>query len=416
MVEITFLGGAREVGRMGIHLKTAKERFLWEYGIEIQDTLLPIKPDISSLDAVFLSHCHVDHSGLLPQLYRDGYKKSVYATQATFDISYLLMHDSIKVQKKRGQNPLYLPAHVERLMQKRVETDYQTPIKFKESSISMYDAGHIPGASSPLLDTGKKRILFTGDLKFGESKLVNGAKLPPKDVDVLISESTYSYKNHPPREELYDKLREMVQETVYAGGIALIPSFAVGRTQEMLMILHDLGFPMYVDGMGIEATEIMLNNKEFLRNPHELQKAFSKATKIHKGRQRQNAIAKPGVIITTAGMMNGGPVSYYMKRLYNREDCSLILTGYQVEGTVGRKLVDTGRYVNEGLDVKPKMRMQQMDFSAHTDKSHILDYIKKSNPGRVIFVHGDQPDEMVKEVKAMGIDCTAPKNGDKIKV
>ncbi|MBW1839957.1 MAG: MBL fold metallo-hydrolase [Deltaproteobacteria bacterium] len=301
-------------------------------------------------------------------------------------------------------------------MQKRVELEYQKPVKFKESSISLYDAGHIPGASSPLLDTGKKRILFTGDLKFSDSKLVKGAKLPPKDVDVLICESTYSYKDHPPREKLYDNLREMVQETIYAGGIALIPSFAVGRTQEMMMILHDLGFPMYVDGMGIEATEIMLNNKEFLNSPQELQKAFSKARKVNKGRDRQNAIAKPSIIITTAGMMNGGPVSYYMKRLYNRENCSLILTGFQVPGTVGNKLVETGRYVNEGLDVKPKMRMKQFDFSAHTDRTHILDYIKKSNPGRVIFVHGDEPDKLVEEVKKLGIECTAPNNGDKIKV
>jgi len=128
MVEITFLGGAREVGRMGMLLRTAKERFLWEYGIEVQDTLLPIKPDIKSIDAVFLSHCHIDHSGLLPQLYRDGFRNSVHATQATFDISYLLLHDSIKVQKKRGEPPLYLPVHVERLMEKRKEVGYGKPV------------------------------------------------------------------------------------------------------------------------------------------------------------------------------------------------------------------------------------------------------------------------------------------------
>jgi putative mRNA 3-end processing factor len=416
MVEITFLGGAREVGRMGMLLRTSKERFLWEYGIEVQDTLLPIKPDIKSIDAVFLSHAHIDHSGLLPQLYRDGYRGSVHATQATFDISYLLLHDSIKVQKKRGEPPLYLPGHVERLMEKRKEMNYKEPVRFGNSQITLHDAGHIPGASAPLLDTGKKRILFTGDLKFIDSKLVKGARLPEKDIDILICESTYSYKDHPPREELYDKLREMVQETVYGGGIALIPSFAVGRTQEMLLMLHDLGFPMYVDGMGIEATEIMLNNKEFLNNPQELQRAFSKARKINRSRERKNVIANPCIVITTAGMMNGGPVSYYIKNLYNREKCSLILTGYQVEGTVGRKLMDTGRYVNEGLDVKPKMRMEQMDFSAHTDRSHIIKYIKKSSPGRVIFVHGDNPDGLVKDVRAMGFDCSAPKNGDKIKV
>jgi putative mRNA 3-end processing factor len=416
MVEITFLGGAREVGRMGMLLRTSKETFLWEYGIEVQDTLLPKKPDIKKIDAVFLSHCHIDHSGLLPQLYRDGYRNSVHATQATFDISYLLLHDSIKVQKKRGEPPLYLPGHVERLMEKRKETGYNTPVKFKESQITLHDAGHIPGASSPLLDTGKKRILFTGDLKFVDSQLVGGAKLPEKDIDVLISESTYSYKDHPPREKLRDKLREMVQETVYGGGIALIPSFAVGRTQEMLLMLHDLGFPIFLDGMGIEATEIMLNNKEFLNKPQELQRAFSKARKINRSRERKKAIANPCIIITTAGMMNGGPVSYYMKNLYNREKCSLILTGFQVPGTVGRNLVDTGRYVNEGIDVRPKMRMEQMDFSAHTDRSHIIKYIKKSNPGKVFFVHGDQPEELVKEVKKLGIECSAPKNGDKVKV
>ena len=273
----------------------------------------------------------------------------------------------------------------------------------------------IPGSSSILVETEGKRILFTGDIKFISTELMNGA-CTDFDVDVIISESTYSYKNHPDRESLRDRIREIAQYTLYNNGILLLPCFAVGRTQEMLLILHDLGFPTYLDGMGIEATSRILNHPDSIKNPDKLRKAFSRAGKIRRQQDRLRAIKNPCIIITTAGMLNGGPIGYYMKKLHNREDCSLVLTGFQVPGTVGRTLLDTGKYIAEGLDIKPKMRVEFLDFSAHTDHDHLLEFYKKINPGKIFLVHGERTEEFAKELKETGFDAYAPKNGERVRI
>ncbi|MCK4715069.1 MAG: MBL fold metallo-hydrolase, partial [Candidatus Aenigmarchaeota archaeon] len=293
---------------------------------------------------------------------------------------------------------------------------YGEPVRFKDSRITLLDAGHIPGAAGTLLESERKKVLYTGDIKFIGTKLVGGAKIDVKGLDALLCESTYSYKDHPDRNKLEDQLREMCQETLYNNGFMLIPSFAVGRTQELLLILHDLGFPMHVDGMGIAVTETMLHNQRFLRDSKMLQKAFGRAHKVSGQKDRKSVLEKPGIIICTAGMMNGGPVNYYIKKLHNRENCTLALTGFQVEGTVGRTLMDTGRYINEGMNVAPKMRMEFLDFSAHCDRSHLIDYIKRNKPKQVFLMHGDRTKEFAKELQGMGIDAHAPKNGETVKV
>jgi putative mRNA 3-end processing factor len=415
MVKITFLGGAREVGRMGLLFESSGKRLLWEYGINVQDMGVPRNPG-TNLDGAFITHAHIDHSGYTPRLYKDGYKGPLYATSTTLDLMAMLLRDSIKVQKKKGLEPQFMPHDIETLERERKKVGFGERVKLGEVSVTAYSAGHIPGAASYLLEAEGKKVLFTGDIKFMETALVRGAKSDYKNLDVVIIESTYSYKNHPDRNNLIDRLREICQETCYNNGLVLLPAFAVGRTQELLINLYDLGFPVYVDGMGIEATERMLNNPEHLRDANLLRKAFGKARKIGKQRDRDEAVKKPGVIISTAGMMNGGPVNFYMKKLHHRGDCSLVTTGYMVEGTVGRHLIDTGRYVNEGLDVKPKMRMEFLDMSAHTDKDHIIGFLKKVSPRRIFLVHGDHNLEFEKSLKSMGFNVDAPKIGDTVKV
>ncbi len=415
MVDITFLGGCREVGRMGLLLKSGGKRILWEYGVNVQTMDVPENPGLP-LDAVFVTHAHLDHSGYTPRLYKEGYEGSVYATQITFDLMSLLLRDSIKVQKKKGLELQFLPQDIQKLERRKKSLEFGEIERFNGVSVTLHSAGHVPGAASLLMEAEGKRVLYTGDIKFIHTKLVEGAKDDYKDIDVLITESTYSYKNHPDREMLFDRLREIAQETLYNNGILLLPAFAVGRTQELLLNLHDLGFPIYLDGMGIDATERMLNNPNYIENANELRKAFSKAHKITKTKDRKEAISKPSIIITTAGMMNGGPIGFYMKKLYNRENCSLVTTGYMVEGTVGRHLVDTGRYVSEGIDVKPKMRMEFLDLSAHTDRDHIINFLKKVSPKKVILVHGDHNIEFEKELRDMGMDAHTPKIGETLSV
>jgi putative mRNA 3-end processing factor len=324
----------------------------------------------------------------------------------------ILLKDSLKVQKKRGEQTHFLPEDITRTMRMNKTPGYGEPVKIGSSTVTFLDAGHVPGAASILLETQGKKILYTGDIKFVETLLVGGARIDVKGLDALIIESTYSYKDHPGRDELADELRELCQETIYSNGSIIIPSFAVGRTQEILMMVHDLGFPVTVDGMGIRVANTMLSNPGFLRDPKFLRKAFSRAHKVQGQKDRSRVLDKPGIVICTAGMLNGGPVSHYIKKLHDKENCTLCLTGFQVPGTVGRHLMDTGRYVNEGLDVKPKMRIESMDFSAHTDRAHIIDYIKRNKPKNTFLVHGDRTEDFAKELKGMGLECSAPKIGD----
>lgn len=415
MVDITLLGAGNEVGRAAVLIKAEKDRFLFDYGLEVQDSATPIQPELP-LTAMFISHAHIDHSGMIPELYKRGWHGNVYGTPATFGITNLLLQDSIKVQRKRGEDPHFLKEHIVMMNKHWKLIDYNRKVKFNNSTVKLLSAGHIPGSSSVLLETGKKRILYTGDVKFTDTRLIKKSEITKEKVDVLIMESTYHYKNHPDRKKLEDELRSVVQNTVYNNGTVLIPSFAVGRTQELLSILNDLGFPIYLDGMGIEATEIMLRYPKYLRDPIKLRKAFSRARKVSKGRHRQEALKHPCIVISTAGMMNGGPIGFYIKHLHDREDCALILTGYQVEGTVGRRVMEEGRYVNEGINVKPKMPIHVMDFSAHAGRDGLLNLVKKTNPEKVIVVHGDGTPEFAEELKGMGFDAQAPKNGDRIKV
>jgi putative mRNA 3-end processing factor len=415
MVEIRFLGGAREVGRSAVQLNAGSDSFLFDYGLEVQHGDVPMKPRLP-LSGVFISHAHIDHSGMAPQLYRMGYGGSVYTTRATAPIMEILLKDSIKVQKKRGEQPHFLPSDIQKAMHLGKMPGYGEPVRFKSSAVTLLDAGHIPGAAGILLESQGKRVLYTGDIKFIETRLVRGARMDVKGLDALICESTYSYKDHPDRAALEDRLRELAQETVYNNGFLILPSFAVGRTQELLMVLHDLGFPIHVDGMGIEVAEAMLQHPESVRDSRLLQRAFSRAHKVMNFRDRNKVLEKPGIIICTAGMLNGGPVSYYIKKLHDRENCTLALTGFMVEGTVGRRLLDTGRYVNEGLDVKPRMKMEFMDFSAHTSRTPLIDFFRRTKPRKVFLVHGDRTQEFSRELQGMGIDAHAPKNGESVKV
>ncbi len=415
MIELDFLGGGNEVGRAAVLVGSGDERFLFDYGIEVQDGQAPIQPGLP-LTGMFITHAHIDHSGMIPELYKRGWKGNVYGTGATHGLSTMLLKDSIDVQRKKGQTPHYHPVHIKMMNSFWKNVDYGKRVRFRNSSVRFLDAGHIPGSSSPVLETGGKKIMYTGDLKFTDTQLVRASKIWKEDVDVLIMESTYHYKNHPDRRGLENDLRELVQNVVYNNGTVLIPSFAVGRTQEMLCILDDLGFPIFMDGMGIEATDIILHYPKFIRDPGKLRKAFGRARKIHGSKDRKQALKDPGVVISTAGMMSGGPIGYYVKKLYQREDCALVLTGYQVEGTVGNVLMNTGRYVHEGMDALLRMPYSFMDFSAHCGRDSLIRLVKKTNPEKVFIIHGDGTPKFAEELKGMGFDAHAPENGEKFKI
>ncbi len=412
-MELKFLGGCREVGRSSVLLNTGKEKFLMDYGIEVQDGGRPLQPPLD-LDGVFITHAHIDHSGFVPALYSQGYQGRVFATPATFDISHMLLEDSLKVQRKRGMESGFTSQDIQRMGRKEKIMNFRDPQEIGSSTAELFSAGHVPGAASVSIESRGKKVYYTGDLKFVPTDLMFGADDSVRDVDLLISESTYSYKEHPDRKTLKEKLISIIEETCHNDGITLLPAFAVGRTQELLVMLKNIGFPIYVDGMGIRAATRILSHPKSFACPGELSESFHNSHRIRKQPDREEALKGPCVIITTSGMMQGGPVSFYVERLAKRKNCSMVLTGFMVEGTPGRHLLETGIYKNDQMkmEIRPEFPIHSFDFSAHTDRKHLIDFYKKVNPEKIFLVHGDRAQEFAKELNDKGFDAVAPKNGD----
>lgn len=414
MVKIRFLGGGREVGRSAIMVDIGT-RYVFDYGVNVQTSEIPIAPPPDTA-CMLLSHAHLDHSGALPVLYASGFTGKTYMTQTTQNLCELLLTDSLKVQKLRGIEPGFATEDIIKTLQFSVPVGLQQPVRIKDAVVTFYDAGHVPGSASILLEAGGKRILYTGDINFMNTALMQSAYQDFEDIDILICECTYSYKNHPDRKKLSDELRERVKETVYKGGIALLPAFAVGRTQEILLIADSLGLPVAMDGMGVKATQLTLKHPENITSPKKLSRAFEKAKKIRRASQRVSVIKKPGVIITTSGMLQGGPVNYYINKLHDRRDCSLTLLGFQIEGMPGRVLLDTGRFITEEMDVKPEMDIKFMDFSSHASRDDLIKFIKRLSPQKTLLFHGERAEEFASKLRSMGLDIDAPANGDVLTV
>jgi len=415
MVEISFLGGGREVGRMGILIDNGSQRLLLDYGVSVETMAVPIEPP-KPPHALLLSHAHLDHSGNIPSLYSRGWEGRVYATPATFEIADMLLKDSHKVQKLKGMHPRYDLHDVAHMGRQGVEMHFGRQRQLKSASFTLNDAGHVPGSSSILIETGGKRILYTGDIKLEDTLLMRSAFRDFRDIDILITESTYSYKNHPPRQETVRRIRDKVRQSLQSGGFVVLPCFAVGRAQEMLLAIKDIGYPVYMDGMCIGATKAVLAHKEAVRDHALLGEAMSRVRKIRSQSQRKHAIRDAGVVITTAGMLNGGPVHFYIRELHDRPECAMILNGFQIPGTVGRTLMDTGVYVHEDMEFRPRMSVDFMDLSAHAGRDEIIDLVKDLNPGKVFLVHGERTEEFAADLKGMGFDAAAPKNGDSERV
>ncbi len=271
---------------------------------------------------------------------------------------------------------------------------------------------------APLLEIENKKILYVCDFNLNSTRLLNGARINAKDVDILIIESTYAMKNHPPRRETEKKFFEIIEETIANEGIAVIPCFAVGRSAEVLMILDSFNpdFPIYLDGMSKTATEITLKYPEFLRDARTLKRVLNNVTQVWNGRLRKKIVKEPCAIVASSGMLEGGPSVSYIKYLYNHPESSVIFTGFLIPRTAGRRLVETGRFVTEGFDLKIKMGIYQFDLSAHSGRDDLFNFVNKINPEKVICLHGDHCETFAKELKEKGFDAIAPKNGDIIDI
>jgi len=389
-----------------------------DYGIKI-DHKLEYPTENHRIDAVVVSHAHLDHSGFVPAIYNSELVPA-FGTAPTLRLSELLLEDSLEIAKKEHTQPKFHKRQISSLMNRYVSMDYHSKRDFGDFGIELYDAGHISGSAITLVERKKakenRRIAYTGDYKFEEQYLHKGAEVVK--ADVLITESTYATREHPDRNRLIQEFIESVREVLDNGGTALVPVFAVGRSQEILAILyrHRLTALTHIDGMARAATSIVLRYPDFIKHEAVLSKAVGEATVIKDKTDRRSALDEPSIILTTAGMLNGGPVLNYITKL--NKNSRILLTGYQIEGTNGRNLLDRGFVIIDGHSVKISTPATYYDLSAHAGKEDLYRYIKQCSPSTVICMHGDEESttSLAENLKLEGFDAHAPKIGDVIKI
>jgi putative mRNA 3-end processing factor len=378
----------------------------------------PMHVPPKEVDALILTHSHLDHSGALPIFYIDG-KIPLYTNRLNLDLTQLLIKDFIHL------SGYYLPfeyLELKTMMQSNRHLDFGAEEKVGDMGFKLLNAGHTPGSAQVLIEAKGKKLLYTSDFNTTDSQLLEGAKMDYGDLDAVVMESTYANADHADRFELEKRFVESVTEVVERGGIALIPAFGVGRSQEMACILtaHRFEYPVVLDGMTREASRIILNHKEFLRDPKLFNNAMRSTDWIEGWRDRRKAVTSPKVIISTAGMLKGGPAAFYVSKLAKKASNAIFLVSYQIPGTPGKELLDKGVCTIDGKVRKVKARYEHFDFSSHCGASQLKDSLRKlGGKPKVFVVHGEEENCKMFAKWAnseLGLDAIAPKTGDTFEV
>lgn len=420
MFSLKGLGACEEVGRSGFILDFG-EKLLLDYGVKVAPDGLEYPLDVDeNIKAIILSHAHLDHSGYLPYFYKRGNAVS-FMTAATLGISDILWQDSLKIADIEGSTPKYTKADISDTHKHNFLLDYRKEMHITDKlSLEFFDAAHILGSALSKITYEDKIFLYTGDFKEEETQLHKGMDDVGK-VDYVMLESTYGDREHPKRKEVEKSLCESVQDTVDNGGHAIIPAFAVGRTQEVVDILssYNVTGDVYIDGMGKKVADLYIKYSNLIKNPKKLKEALANAKWIYGTKDRKEAMKKPGIIVTTSGMMKGGPVVGYVEKMLNDPKSKIHLSGYQGDETPGRMLQDEGKlpYGQNGKIVKVGCKYEKYDLSAHPGQAEMIRALKSWSPSKAFLVHGDKkvmPLFKKKIEEETGIEVVIPKQGKKV--
>lgn len=420
---VTFLGATEEVTGSSFLVDAGPHRFLVDCGL-FQGTRFadernhkPFAFDPKTLDAVLVTHAHMDHIGRLPKLVNDGYHGPVYATSATRDFAEILYEDAAEIMEddaeRGGPEPLYQPEDIPRVMNRFVETGYHQIVPLAGGwSVRFWDAGHILGSSVIELFHGEEHLIFSGDLGNPPVPLLNRSE-SPDTASLVVMESTYGDRRHEDATTRETLLREAICDTVNRGGVLLIPTFALERTQELLYYLNHLheegqipDVPIYLDSpLAIHATTIFARHPELWN--HAAQKEFQRDNffdfpGLHMTATREesraiNGVEAPKIIIAGSGMLHGGRILHHAKRYLGDPNSLLLIIGYQANGSLGRALLSGARRVHihhEQIFVRARVKAIGA-FSAHADQPHLLGWLRAIDhqPRLVALVHGE-PDRM----------------------
>jgi len=409
------------VGKSCIAVETGDLRIALDCGMKVHDHNEPPSLDKLRFDACVLSHAHLDHSGGLPVLYKHA-SIPTFCTFPTIPMATLLLEDSEKLARLNGHELPYKRTDTIKLYRKFTPLPYNSPYEFFDgSTFEFYDAGHIPGSAGIMFQSKKggkkKKIFYTGDFNSSETRLLSKAKFPDEKVDALVIESTYAFKEHTERKALEKKFAEKIEDCVADGCVALVSSFAVGRSQEILMVLNSMlrgKTKVYLDGMSQKVCTILADYPSYVKNYNAFSDAVKNASFVNGRSMRKRISEKPCVILTTSGMLEGGPVLNYLASLNKSGKGKIFLTGFQVEGTNGRALLDGRKLSIDGGEVAVRMPFEHFDFSAHASARQLRDLVRKMNPEKVFCVHGDSCEAFAKDLREKdGFEAYAPALGEK---
>ncbi len=429
-VRLVGLGAFREVGRSCSLLQTNESKVLIDCGVKFnQDD--PETPYVhvgevmpfNSIDAVIVTHAHLDHHGLVPLLFRLGYDGPVYCTPPTRDLMTLMQIDYLKVAAANGAKPPYNSDHIRECIKHTVTLNYgDTTDITPDMRLTLYNAGHILGSSVAHFHVGDGlyNIAFTGDIKYERTWLFNPAQNRFPRCEAVVLESTYggSQDFQPARKNCTQGLVDICNRTFKRGGRVIIPAFAVGRSQEVMIVLEYLmrteqipRVPVYLDGMIWEATAIHTAYPEYLNNQLRAQifqmgenpllsDIFQRVDSYDK-RQEVLDSADPCIVVATSGMLTGGPIMEYVRGWGPNPKNSLVFVGFQAEGTLGRRMqrgqveipVREGPSPGDVKSVRLQMDVETVDgFSGHSDRRQLMNYIANMDPRpeRVLVGHGEE--------------------------
>ena len=421
-MNVKILGAANEVGRSGFLVNCDGTNLLMDYGVLLGRRGTPpqyplhVKP--KDLDAIIITHAHLDHSGNVPSLFVSG-STEVYATPPTFDLSKLLIEDMLKIEK--NAHPFDIP-ELNNMMRNAKEIGFKQKVTKGNATFELRESGHVIGGSTVLVESEKKRLFYTGDIKIHGSRMLREADLDVGNIDALIIESTYSQTEQKPRRESEKQLVEFANEVMDRKGILFVPSFSVERSQEIACILKNANFghKVIMDGMALRVNEIMFRHPEYLRDSQVFADAINNAISVKEHKERKRLMEEPCVVISPAGILVGGNPVYYSQELAFDKKNGIALVSYQGEGTPGRKLLETGKVLARGKELNVLAEVKQFEFSGHSDRNELFELIKKINGNpKILTVHGDIESckKFAEEIQEkFGLEAHAPAVNDIITI
>ncbi|HLD89149.1 MAG TPA: beta-CASP ribonuclease aCPSF1 [Candidatus Nanoarchaeia archaeon] len=453
-VRMTFLGAGRQVGRSCLFLQTPESRILLDCGINVADEneMYPFLEapefDINELDAVIVSHAHLDHSGFVPYLIKFGYKGPIYCTAPTRDVMALLQLDFVKIMKSENKEPIYTSDEIREMVKHTITLDFEevtdvTP----DVRLTLYNAGHILGSSLVHLHIGNglHNIVYTGDLKFGKSLLLDPANTEFPRAETLIMESTYGGKDNimTAAVETDEYFKKIVKDTVSRNGKILMPVLGSGRAQDIMILIENLvrngeleRIPVYIDGLVWDVTAIHTAYPEYLNGYirkqifHKDQNPFLSDIfkRVGSQKERMQVIEETGpcVILATSGMLVGGPSVEYLKHLADNPRNSLVFSCYQAEGSLGSRIRNGQKEINFGTGAKQEIvpinfEVHRLEISDHSDRKQLMNYVNRCmpRPKKVIVIHGDNARclDLASAIhKVYRIETSAPRNLDTLRI